>query len=89
MNDHISQAICCASITKTFGEGPTAVNALRGVDLTLDLGKLLMIVAPSGSGKTTLISIIAGILNQTEGTCSVLGKELGEMDDEALTKFRG
>ena len=89
MEQNRESAFFCKGIEKTYGEGATAVCALRGVDLSLDLGKLLMIVGPSGSGKTTLISVIAGIMSQTKGTCCVLGKELEEMDDESLTRFRG
>ena len=74
-------------VCKTFGEGENAIEALRGIDLEIFEGELLMIVGPSGSGKTTLISIIAGILNPTSGVCSVLDKELRV--DEDITGFRG
>ncbi|NGX47151.1 MAG: Hemin import ATP-binding protein HmuV, partial [Chlamydiae bacterium] len=82
----MEKAVFCHGITKIYGEGPTRVEALRGVDLDLNLGELLMIVGPSGSGKTTLISILAGILDSTEGECSVLGKSLNEMRSAALTE---
>jgi len=84
-----SHAIFCQGLTKTYGEGPTAVHALRGVDLELKEGELLMIVGPSGSGKTTLISVIAGILNQDEGKCLVFGNDLKEMSDRDRTVYRG
>ncbi len=85
----MEKAVFCQGITKIYGEGPTRVEALRGVNLELNLGELLMIVGPSGSGKTTLISILAGILDSTEGECCVLGKSLNEMRSAALTEFRG
>ncbi|MEK6777978.1 MAG: ATP-binding cassette domain-containing protein [bacterium] len=55
-------AISCRGVTKKYGQGNTAVQALRGVDLEVRLGELLMLVGPSGCGKTTLISVLAGLL---------------------------
>ncbi|NGX38026.1 MAG: putative ABC transporter ATP-binding protein [Chlamydiae bacterium] len=82
-------AVFCKGITKVFGEGATRVDALKGIDLEMRPGELLMIVGPSGSGKTTLISILAGILDQTEGECCVLDCNLKEMRNAELTRFRG
>lgn len=76
-------------IDKTYGSGPTATQALKGVSLEVYEGELLMIVGPSGSGKTTLISIIAGILDQSAGSCFVLGKQMDAMKNGEKTKFRG
>lgn len=53
-------AVRCRGLTKTFGSGPAAVQALRGVDLDLELGEVLMVVGPSGSGKTTLRRRVCG-----------------------------
>lgn len=85
----MEKAVSCQKITKVFGEGPSRVEALRGIDLDLDEGKLLMIVGPSGSGKTTLISILAGILDPTEGECSILGNNLKSLENAELAHFRG
>ena len=85
----MEHSIYCKGVTKVYGEGATRVEALRGVDLELHPGELLMIVGPSGSGKTTLISILAGILDPTEGECVVLGQNLHEMKNSELTHFRG
>ena len=63
--------------------------ALRGVDLDVRCGELLMVVGPSGCGKTTLISLIAGILDQDSGECDVLGQELKTMGQSEKTRFRG
>ena len=82
------KAIVCSEITKIFGEGPTLVEALKGVNLTVHPGELLMVAGPSGSGKTTLISIIAGILSPTEGQCRVLGNDLRTMESSKLATFR-
>ncbi len=82
-------AVRCRGLTKTYGAGDARVMALRGVDLDVRLGELLMLVGPSGCGKTTLISVIAAILNQDSGGCEVLGRELKGMDQRQRTRFRG
>lgn len=82
-------AICCKNVQKTYRTASAAVQALRGVDLELEAGKLLMIVGPSGSGKTTLISIIAGILNPDIGECKIFGTEMAHLTDREKTQFRG
>ena len=66
-------AVTCKGITKWFGAGDAKVQALRGLDLQIAMGELAMLVGPSGCGKTTLISIIAGLLDPTEGDLEVLG----------------
>lgn len=63
--------------------------ALRGIDLEVRCGELLMVIGPSGCGKTTLISVIAGILDQDSGQCEVLGQELNRMAKAERTHFRG
>lgn len=62
--------------------------ALRGVDLDVLRGELLMIVGPSGCGKTTLISVIAAILGHDAGRCEVLGRDLQTMSEEERARFR-
>jgi putative ABC transport system ATP-binding protein len=63
--------------------------ALRGIDLDVRRGELLMVVGPSGCGKTTLISVIAGILDQDAGQCEVLGRDLKQMGSKERARFRG
>jgi putative ABC transport system ATP-binding protein len=82
-------AVVCKNIQKTYGHGATSVQALRGVDLEVKQGELLMLMGPSGSGKTTLISVIAGILTQTEGECLVAGLDINHLPDQEKTNFRG
>ena len=82
-------AVRCRGVTKTYGTGDASVMALRGVDLDVRCGELLMVVGPSGCGKTTLISLIAGILDQDSGECDVLGHELKKMGQREKTRFRG
>jgi putative ABC transport system ATP-binding protein len=82
-------AVRCRGLTKTYGAGDASVMALRGIDLDVRRGELLMVVGPSGCGKTTLISVIAGILDQDSGQCEVLGRDLKDMDQRERARFRG
>src|SRR5579864_4605542 len=82
-------AVRCRGVTKSYGAGEAKVMALRGIDLDVRRGELLMLVGPSGCGKTTLISVIAGILDQDSGDCEVLGRDLKQMDQRARGRFRG
>jgi putative ABC transport system ATP-binding protein len=81
-------AVECRGITKWFGEGEARTQALRGFDLEIKLGELTMVVGPSGCGKTTLISVIAGLLDATEGTMQVLGTTAAELKPEEQILFR-
>jgi putative ABC transport system ATP-binding protein len=89
MNTPSTPAIRCSGIAKTYGTGDTQVQALRGIDLEVLPGELMMLVGPSGCGKTTLISIIAGILDPTAGDCHLFGQNLRDLDPEARTRYRG
>jgi putative ABC transport system ATP-binding protein len=82
-------AVRCRGVTKSYGSGDAQVIALRGVDLDVRRGELLMIVGPSGCGKTTLISVIAGVLDRDSGQCEVLGRDLDGMDQRSRDRFRG
>lgn len=82
-------AVKVSALRKAFGEGAAAVQALRGIDLEVRVGELMMLVGPSGCGKTTLISIIAGILDQTDGDCTVFGQNFRRMSQTGKTRYRG
>lgn len=81
--------ISCKNLKKTYGEGTSKVDALRGVDLDVKSGEFLILMGPSGSGKTTLISVISGILTQTDGTCEVEGVDLNHLPEKEKILFRG
>ena len=84
-----SVAVRCEELTKTFGTGNAAVKALRGVNLEVRSGELLMLVGPSGCGKTTLISVIAGVLRRDGGTCTIFERDYNQMSEDETTSFRG
>lgn len=81
-------AVTCRGVTKQFGDGDSRVWALRGVDLDVAFGQMLLLVGPSGCGKTTLLSVIAGILEPTAGALSVLEEDLGKLSDQQKVDFR-
>lgn len=88
MPDPGQVAVRCRGLTKRYGSGEESVPALRGVDLDVRMGELLMLVGPSGCGKTTLISIITAILDQDEGACEVLGHDIHGMTENERARFR-
>ena len=82
-------AVALRGVTKTYGRGDRAVQALRGIDLDVAPGELVMLVGPSGCGKTTLISVAAGILDHDGGTCLVYGEDLQAMGGRDRARYRG
>jgi putative ABC transport system ATP-binding protein len=76
-------------VTKSYGSSDAAVVALRGVDLDVRDGELLMLAGPSGCGKTTLISIMTAILDPDGGCCEVFGHDLAQLRGEDRVRFRG
>ncbi|HKP90774.1 MAG TPA: ABC transporter ATP-binding protein [Thermoleophilaceae bacterium] len=83
-----SSVVTADSVTRRFGEGPTAVEALRGVSLAVELGRLTAVMGPSGSGKSTLMHILAGLDRPTSGEVTIAGTEITGLDDTDLTKLR-
>ena len=75
-------------ITKRFGEGAAAVDALRGVSVDFARGSFTAIMGPSGSGKSTLMHILAGLDRPTTGTVTIDGQEISGLDDGELTRLR-
>jgi putative ABC transport system ATP-binding protein len=81
-------AVDARELTRRYGEGATAVDALRGVDLEVSSGELVAVMGPSGSGKSTLMHILAGLDKPTSGTVTIAGTEITELDDSKLTRLR-
>jgi putative ABC transport system ATP-binding protein len=75
-------------LTKKFEEGASTTLALRGVDLNVNAGELLMLMGPSGSGKTTLLSIMGCILTASSGSVRLLGREVVGMREKDLPPLR-
>jgi putative ABC transport system ATP-binding protein len=75
-------------LRKTYGEGAAAVHALRGIDLHIDPGELLVLLGPSGSGKSTLLNILGGLDRPTAGSVRFGELELATATDAALTDYR-
>jgi putative ABC transport system ATP-binding protein len=80
--------VAARDITRRYGEGDTAVDALRGVTLDVDQGKLTAVMGPSGSGKSTLMHILAALDRPTDGAVWIAGTKLGELSDTEITKLR-
>ena len=81
-------AVDARELTRRYGEGETAVDALRGVDLEVRSGELVAVMGPSGSGKSTLMHILAGLDKPTSGTVKIAGTEITTLDDSKLTLLR-
>jgi putative ABC transport system ATP-binding protein len=84
-NGHV---VTANEVTRRYGSGETAVEALRGVTLGVDPGKLTAVMGPSGSGKSTLMHILAGLDQPTSGTVVLDGTEITNLGDNDLTKLR-
>jgi putative ABC transport system ATP-binding protein len=80
--------VAARDVTRRYGEGDTAVDALRGVGLEVAQGKLTAVMGPSGSGKSTLMHILAALDRPTSGTVWVAGTKLGDLSDNEITKLR-
>jgi putative ABC transport system ATP-binding protein len=84
----LSVAVRAKEVTRRYGEGDTAVHALRGVSLEVAAGRLTAVMGPSGSGKSTLMHILAGLDRPSTGEVEIAGIGIGELDDADLTKLR-
>jgi putative ABC transport system ATP-binding protein len=83
-----SAVVAAKDITRRYGEGDTAVDALRGVSLDVQQSKLTAVMGPSGSGKSTLMHIMAALDRPTSGEIWIAGTKLGELSDNEITKLR-
>jgi putative ABC transport system ATP-binding protein len=80
--------VSATDVTRRYGAGETAVDAMRGVSLDVAGGKLTAIMGPSGSGKSTLMHILAGLDRPTAGEVRLAGVDITALGDTALTKLR-
>src|SRR5512134_3011304 len=80
--------VVARDVTRRYGEGETAVDALRGVSVNIAPGKATAVMGPSGSGKSTLMHILAGLDKPTAGDVEVAGTEITTLGDNDLTKLR-
>jgi putative ABC transport system ATP-binding protein len=83
-----SAVVAAQDVTRRYGEGDAAVDALRGVTLDVGQGKLTAVMGPSGSGKSTLMHIMAALDRPTSGTVWIAGTKLGSLSDKEITLLR-
>ena len=81
-------AVRLSGVTKSFGSGNLTVVALRGIDLQIAAGQLVMLVGPSGCGKTTLVSVISGVLDADQGRVELFGVDWKSLSGEQKTGRR-
>ncbi len=87
-NGRPGAVVAADDVTRRYGQGDTAVDALRGISLGVEQGKLTAVMGPSGSGKSTLMHIMAGLDKPTSGTVEISGTEITTLKDSDLTKLR-
>ena len=85
---HAGPVVSATDLTRRYGEGDTAVEALRGISLDVPKGQLTAVMGPSGSGKSTLMHILAGLDKPTSGEVTIDGTAISKLNDSDLTKLR-
>ena len=85
---HSGPVVSATELTRRYGEGDTAVDALRGISLDVPKGQLTAVMGPSGSGKSTLMHILAGLDKPTSGEVTIDGTAISKLNDSDLTKLR-
>ena len=75
-------------LTRRYGDGDTAVDALSGVSLEIPRGRMTAVMGPSGSGKSTLMHILAGLDRPTAGSVLIDGTDITRLNDKQLTRLR-
>jgi len=81
-------AVAASAVTRRYGDGESAVDALRGVTLEVPAGQFTAVMGPSGSGKSTLMHLLAGLDTPSSGTVGIGGVDITAMNDKQLTKLR-
>jgi putative ABC transport system ATP-binding protein len=80
--------VAATGLTRRYGEGEAAVDALQGVSLTVKTGELVAVMGPSGSGKSTLMHLLAALDKPTAGSVSIAGTDVGRLSDRDVTLLR-
>lgn len=75
-------------IKRSFGEGESRVEVLKGIDLGIEKGEFCVLLGPSGSGKTTLLNILGGIDSAEAGYIAIDGEKMADMNEKALPRYR-
>jgi putative ABC transport system ATP-binding protein len=88
MNARTTTVLSTENVSVTYGEGPTAVNALRGVSATVSAGEMLVLMGPSGSGKTTLLQVLGCVLPPTSGEIRVGGRQTVGLSEAERCEIR-
>ena len=86
--DEQATIISLRGVERTFSVRERQVKALRGIDLEVQRGSLVVLMGPSGSGKTTLLNLVGGLDHPTAGTVEVEGQRLNELNGPALAALR-
>src|SRR4051795_753552 len=80
--------VTATDLSRRYGEGEAAVDALRGVTLTVRGGELVAVMGPSGSGKSTLMHLLAALDKPTGGHVTIAGEDVGSLSDRHVTLLR-
>lgn len=88
-NSQAVPAIAIAGVNLSLGHGAARVHILKDIDLHIGTGEAIGLVGPSGSGKSTLLMVMAGLERADTGTVAIAGKNLSNLDEDALARFRG
>jgi len=84
----LDDAVSATALTRTYGEGDSAVHALQGVSLQVPAGQFTAVMGPSGSGKSTLMHLLAGLDTPDAGSVHIAGEDITRMNDRELTRLR-